>query len=349
MPRPADTGKSAWNRGRVRAGSDTATTVNRAASYSVSDGNPIFAQACSLTRRFTTPSAHTHRGSRSSPTRSPSRTPRPSAQCSRSSGYASRTWRQQSRAACLSRSGCSATWRFRPRWKLPPGGRLPAIDRGKYPVLMRLGVYGRSVRDRLRPLRGRSRRERRTRGQLVSGRTDGVAPVPPALGNTVGRRTPARGCQRGYVVVRVDGRGVGNTPGELDPFSRQEALDYFDAIQWAAEQPWSNGKVGLYGGWYNATVQWNVAGLRPPALRAIAPIASDSDAYRDLAYPGGIFLEGYRRWWFEDMVGREKEETPRLWTDRRLGQSSLGWGVLSWRAPYAGGFCQHRYSRPDGG
>jgi putative CocE/NonD family hydrolase len=94
----------------------------------------------------------------------------------------------------------------------------------------------------------------------------------------------------------VGGRGVGRTPGKLNPFSRQEALDYYDAIQWAAEQPWSDGNVGLLGGSYNATIQWNVAALHPPTLKAIAPLASDSDAYRDLAYPGGLLLGNYRRW-----------------------------------------------------
>ncbi len=50
---------------------------------------------------------------------------------------------------------------------------------------------------------------------------------------------------QGYVVIRVDQRGIGVSPGRLDPFSRQEAEDFYDAIEWAAEQPWSNGKRGL--------------------------------------------------------------------------------------------------------
>jgi predicted acyl esterase len=111
---------------------------------------------------------------------------------------------------------------------------------------------------------------------------------------------------RNGTVILVDGRGVAQTPGTLDVFSKQEALDYYDAIEWAARQPWSDGNVGLYGGSYNATIQWNVAALHPPSLKAIAPLASDADAYRDLAYPGGIFLQNYRRWWFSDTVGKAR-------------------------------------------
>ncbi|KAH9204439.1 Alpha/Beta hydrolase protein [Leptodontidium sp. 2 PMI_412] len=107
---------------------------------------------------------------------------------------------------------------------------------------------------------------------------------------------------RGYVLVRVDRRGVGQTPGIVAPFSPQEARDYYDAIEWAAAEPWSNGKVGLYGGSYNATVQWPVASLQPPSLKAIAPLACDTDGYRELAYPGGIFLEKYRQWWWKTMA-----------------------------------------------
>ncbi|KKO99814.1 X-Pro dipeptidyl-peptidase C-terminal non-catalytic domain-containing protein [Trichoderma harzianum] len=85
------------------------------------------------------------------------------------------------------------------------------------------------------------------------------------------------------------GHEVGNVPGKLSPYSNQEARDYYDAIEWAARPPWSDGNVGLYGASYNATTQWHVAALHPPLLKAMAPISADGDI-RDLAYPGGIFL-----------------------------------------------------------
>jgi len=107
---------------------------------------------------------------------------------------------------------------------------------------------------------------------------------------------------RGYVCVRIDSRGVGLTPGPLHPFSQQEALDYYDAIEWAARQPWCDGNVGLYGASYAGTNQWRVAGLRPPGLRAMMPYAADGDPYRELAYPGGLLLEGYRQHWWSNIV-----------------------------------------------
>ena len=69
---------------------------------------------------------------------------------------------------------------------------------------------------------------------------------------------------RGYVALRVDGRGSGKSPGRTDPWSPSESRDFFDAIEWAARQPWSNGRVGTNGISYYAMTQWLVASLRPP-------------------------------------------------------------------------------------
>jgi len=91
----------------------------------------------------------------------------------------------------------------------------------------------------------------------------------------------------GYVVIRVDGRGLGNTPGLHEQFSLHEAEDYYDAIEWAAKQLWSNGKVGLYGASYYAMNMYAVSTLQPPSLKAMIPIAGDLDYYRDVIYSGG--------------------------------------------------------------
>ena len=50
---------------------------------------------------------------------------------------------------------------------------------------------------------------------------------------------------QGYASVRVDSRGSGKSPGQYEPWSRAEAVDFHDAIEWAAAQPWCNGNVGL--------------------------------------------------------------------------------------------------------
>jgi len=53
--------------------------------------------------------------------------------------------------------------------------------------------------------------------------------------------------KRGYVVVRADERGLGQSPGLLDTMSRGTSECFFDVVEWAAEQEWSSGKVGLLG------------------------------------------------------------------------------------------------------
>jgi putative CocE/NonD family hydrolase len=53
--------------------------------------------------------------------------------------------------------------------------------------------------------------------------------------------------RNGYAVVRADERGLGQSPGVLDTMSRGTSDAFFDVVEWAAEQPWSTGKVGLLG------------------------------------------------------------------------------------------------------
>ena len=72
---------------------------------------------------------------------------------------------------------------------------------------------------------------------------------------------------KGYAAVRVDGRGSGKSPGQCEPWSLAEAIDFYDAIEWAAAQPWCNGNVGLSGISYYAINQWFVANLQPPSLK----------------------------------------------------------------------------------
>ncbi|NBR09904.1 MAG: CocE/NonD family hydrolase, partial [Opitutaceae bacterium] len=76
---------------------------------------------------------------------------------------------------------------------------------------------------------------------------------------------------RGYVLIRVDTRGAGKSPGQTDPLSLQEAIDFYDAIEWSARQSWSSGRVGTLGISYYAINQWLVASLKPPSLKAMIP------------------------------------------------------------------------------
>ena len=71
---------------------------------------------------------------------------------------------------------------------------------------------------------------------------------------------------RGYVVVLQDVRGRYASDGRFNPY-RQEGADGFDTIEWAAQQPWSNGVVGTYGLSYPGAVQWLAAMEAPPQPR----------------------------------------------------------------------------------
>jgi uncharacterized protein len=79
--------------------------------------------------------------------------------------------------------------------------------------------------------------------------------------------------QHGYVFASVDSRGRGNSDGVFTPWV-VEGPDGYDAIEWLAKQPWSDGQVGTWGGSYGGKNQWMFAGEAPPALKTIVPTAA---------------------------------------------------------------------------
>src|SRR5439155_6512334 len=103
--------------------------------------------------------------------------------------------------------------------------------------------------------------------------------------------------ERGYAVVVQDVRGRYASEGVFQPLS-QEGRDGYDTLDWIARQPWSDGKVGMIGGSYLGIVQWKVALLNNPHLKAISPVVSGYDDYRDRFYsPGGAMKLGNRLLW----------------------------------------------------
>ena len=108
---------------------------------------------------------------------------------------------------------------------------------------------------------------------------------------------PEKWVPDGYVVVRVDSRGAGRSPGFIDHFSPRETQDLYNTIEWVAAQPWSNGKVGLAGISYYAINQWQVAGLQPPHLAAICGWEGAGDWYRNKNHHGGILCTFQANWY----------------------------------------------------
>ena len=92
----------------------------------------------------------------------------------------------------------------------------------------------------------------------------------------------------GYAVVTIDIPGLWYAQSPATYLSVEEAEAFYDAVEWAGTQPWSNGKVGLSGVSYLTVMQWRVAELNPPHLAAINPWEGWSDPYREVVRHGGI-------------------------------------------------------------
>lgn len=115
---------------------------------------------------------------------------------------------------------------------------------------------------------------------------------------------------RGYVLVIQDVRGRGRSDGEFFPFLR-EGPDGYDAVEWAAGLPWSNGVVGTTGQSYLASAQYALAPLAPPGLRAMSPVAGGASPFRTTVYRSGVFELAWRLAYF---VNLERESYVRAGT-----------------------------------
>jgi predicted acyl esterase len=72
----------------------------------------------------------------------------------------------------------------------------------------------------------------------------------------------------------------------------QEAKDGYDVIEEIAKLDWCSGNVGLAGNSHLEIVQWFIASLRPPSLKAIAPWEAAGDLYREQFVRGGVWESG---------------------------------------------------------
>ncbi len=111
-----------------------------------------------------------------------------------------------------------------------------------------------------------------------------------------GALDPVQAVRRGYVVIVQDTRGRLMSEGEWKPFE-PEADDGVDTIAWAAQQPYSDGQVGMYGLSYFGFTQWSAAIQQPPALKAMAPSITWSDPLNGFAFRGGALELGVQAHW----------------------------------------------------
>ena len=101
--------------------------------------------------------------------------------------------------------------------------------------------------------------------------------------------------QYGYVTIMQDCRGRFASEGEYDTIF-QEIEDGYDAVEWAARLPWSNGRVGTTGQSYLGLTQYAIAcnDPMPPSLQAMAPVSASSDFHASWIYhTGGAAMWGW--------------------------------------------------------
>lgn len=185
---------------------------------------------------------------------------------------------------------------------------------GTFPILMTFGPYGKDV-----PLR-----------QFMQEAWDRLNETYPEILAASSckhlvfeRPDPEVWIRDGYILINVDSRGAGKSPGKLDPNSPAEFRDFYDAIEWVGAQEWSSGKVGLLGISYYAASQWFVASMRPKYLSAILPWQGTYDFYRDRTRLDGIYSAGFlKRWWnfsvLRNQHGNPKTNCTDIYTGERV-------------------------------
>ena len=105
-----------------------------------------------------------------------------------------------------------------------------------------------------------------------------------------------RGAAHGYVVIIQDVRGRYSSEGEWYPFLN-ESNDGYDTVEWAAQLPYSNGKVGMFGGSYVGATQMLAAIAHPPHLAGICPEVTASNYHENWTYQGGAFEQWFNESW----------------------------------------------------
>ncbi|MDQ6746666.1 MAG: CocE/NonD family hydrolase [Candidatus Dormibacteraeota bacterium] len=116
------------------------------------------------------------------------------------------------------------------------------------------------------------------------------------IGNAASDIDPIKMALAGYVVVVQDVRGRFDSEGVFVTYDA-EAEDGHDTVQWAAQQAWSDGNVGMFGLSYMAQCSLLAASQRPAALRAIAVLESPDNATGGDRYRGGALSLGLLASW----------------------------------------------------
>jgi predicted acyl esterase len=193
-------------------------------------------------------------------------------------------------------------------------------DDGQYPVVMSHGPYGKDLH---------FEEIYKTCWDLMCENHPDVPAGSTNIHQSWEVADPEKWVPKGFVIIRVDSRGAGRSPGYLEHWSPRETQDFAACIDWAGVQPWSNGKVGLSGISYYAVNQWQVAALQPKHLAAICPWEGFNDFYRELSYQGGIYNSFARHWYDIQILQIQHGYGDRGWASRANGELAAGPVTLS--------------------
>jgi len=105
-----------------------------------------------------------------------------------------------------------------------------------------------------------------------------------------------KGVARGYVVIVQDVRGRYTSDGDWYPFLH-ESDDGYDTIEWVASLPYSDGRVGMFGGSYVGATQMLAAIAHPPHLAGICPVVTASNYHDGWTYQGGALEQWFDESW----------------------------------------------------
>jgi len=173
---------------------------------------------------------------------------------------------------------------------------------------------------------------------------DQVEPLPvvftltPYIGDSYHARATYF-ARHGYVFALIDCRGRGNSEGNFEPMVA-DGRDGHDIVEWLAQQPWSNGKITMWGGSYGGFDQWSTLKEFPPHLATIVPVASAFPTV-DFPFSRNIYFSYNMQWltftsgsasnaqlfgdssfWIEKFTQMYEKHLPYKSLDRVVGNSS---------------------------
>ena len=130
-----------------------------------------------------------------------------------------------------------------------------------------------------------------------------------------------RAASNGYVGVVGLTRGKRCSPDNPVPYEN-DGVDAAALIDWIAQQPWSDGRVGMYGGSYAGFTQWAAAKQLPKALKTMIPAVAVAPGI-DVPMDGNVFLTFVYPWTFYTLDNKELDNATYFDFDRwnRLSQS----------------------------